>query len=95
MLVTGRQLLHQLDGYNTEVDTEALPARQVLRTPVRERFLEEELEWAGNAHDRYDIDVNANHQMVTHLTAQARITLHSLTCFFFAHNMHVYSTFCA
>lgn len=43
------------------------------RTPAREHFPEEELEWAENAPDRRDPDVNADHQMVINLTAQAHI----------------------
>lgn len=62
MPVTRRQLLQQLDEENAGQDVDELPSRQVLRTPMREQFTKDELEWAENAPERCDPIVNADHQ---------------------------------
>lgn len=75
MPITRHRLLHELDGDNTEIDTEEPDARQVPRTPVRGQFPEEEIfgNMAKNAPDRRDSDANADHQMAITLTVKARI----------------------
>lgn len=72
MPVTRRQLLQQLGGDSAEKEREEPPAGQVSRTPVREQNPEDELEWVESAPDRCNPNVNADHQMIINITAQAR-----------------------
>lgn len=71
MPVTRRQMLHQLDGGNAEEEVKGSRAHQAPRTHVREQYIAENLEWTENPPDRCDPDVNADHQMVTYVVAQA------------------------
>lgn len=73
MLVTRRKLLQQLDGDNAEHAVDELLARQVPRTPAREQFPDDEMEWAENTVVRRDPDITADRQTVINLTTQARI----------------------
>lgn len=65
--------LQQLDGDNANEVEEEPPVQQITHTPVREKFPEEELEWAENSLDCCVPNVSANHHVVIDLIAHARI----------------------